>query len=138
MNLSPEDRKKLETLGIVNLGEVCYLVSHIIHKSHEAYVDDGKVGIWEGAGILLSSLDAGKEALADISKVVEEALYIRAEGVEALADILYPSIVGSLLGRPYAEEMVNRVIGLAVQLVHVIALIRDKDTWIPRVKIVAE
>lgn len=136
MNLSPQDRTKLTNLGIVNLGEVCYLISHLVHKSHEAYVDDGKIGIWEGAGILLSSVEAGKEAASDLSKVVDEAKTLDARKVEALADILYPSIVEGLLGRPYAEEMVNRVVGLAIQLAHVIALIRDKDTWIPRAKIV--
>lgn len=127
-------------LGIKNLAEVVYFLATALDEVNEALSDDGKISFFEAIPVALKLSGNAKAAYSDIAAVGVEAKDIDANKVERLADIIYPSLVHTFEGKPFNQVAVNRVIGLAVQLAHVVQLFRDKGNWVspPKAKVVED
>lgn len=132
-----DQKKQLAQLGILNLAEVCHFVSVSIDGLNNT-LSDGKISIFEGISLALKVSPEAREAFKDIDKVLTEVKVLDAQRFEVLAELLYPTLFHTLEGKPYTQELVNRVLGIATQVVHLVQLLRDKENWInpPAAKVV--
>jgi hypothetical protein len=121
MKFTPEQVELLADTDLLQTAEALLFVSELLHETHAALADDGKIGIVEGAKIALSISGTAVDAFRGIKEVPAELTLITASDVEILGGILFPAFADF---PSQQRDQVNACIGLLVNLVHTVNAFR--------------
>lgn len=90
---TPAQEAQLKESNLLQTAEIVAFSANLIREIQAATVDDGKVGVVEGAMIAVNLLGSAKDAFQGIAAVPGELKDLTPEEVEILADILFPALV---------------------------------------------
>ncbi len=113
-------------IKVHELSDVISLALDVLQDVKKALADDGKVGLVEGAGLVIGNIPGILDAAKDAGRIGDELRSIDAAGMEALADLVFPNIGFATEAK---REATNRTIALLVAIAHLYQFIRDSENW---------
>lgn len=117
MTFTKDQIELLEDTNLLQTAEAMLFVAELLHETHAALADDGKIGVIEGAKIAISITGTAVEAFRGIKEILGELALITASDVEILGGILFPAFAEF---PSQQRDQVNACIGLLANLVEAV------------------
>lgn len=121
MKFTQDQIELLEDTDLLQTAEALLFVAELLHETHGALSDDGKIGVVEGAKIALAVSGTAVNAFKGIKEVPAELVLITANDIEILGGILFPAFAEF---PSQQRDQVNACIGLLRELVNTVNAFR--------------
>lgn len=121
-------RAQLTERGLKETAELLAFLDKVALKLSDA-LEDNKVSLVEIVEISVSVVPRIRQALLGLAQVPEELknLVDSPENIELLADVIMPDVFAK--SPPFVSALVNALIGLLREIVHVLAIYKNRNNW---------